>query len=69
MDSLFDSIQHTRINDTRTADALYLLGSFNKVTGGNLCSFILQIHDALIQLCRLFAGLTAPSSFYHSFVI
>ena len=63
---LLHSVQHARIDDTRTADALYLLRGLNQFWRWHQRPFVFQIHDALVQFRRLLPSLAAPSSFYHS---
>ena len=63
MDGSGHSVEHTRVHDTRPADAFYLLRCLDQLTRRHFLTPVLPVHNGLIHLRRLLPTQTMPPSF------
>ena len=61
-------VQYAVVDYRCASYALYLFWGFDEVARRHLPPLVFHVHDAFVKLCRLFAWLAMPSSFYHSFL-
>ena len=63
MNLLGHLVEHTRIHDTRLANALYLFWCLDQFTSRHQLTFVFPVHDGLVHFRRFLTRQTVPSLF------